>query len=313
MLLETSDRSLLRLDRSLRRTAAARLLDAPPATADLPSASIPGGRSLTLIYTAVAAWYRSEWEAAMADLRASIAATEIPFLRARATQMLVYLLFMSCDEERDGNQAAQAEAHEKECRELCERGLKEYGGAAWSGPVLGVLETALGVLDFPGDRFTSRLHLGRALKTEGWARRDIATFCAGCLGFASLYMGHHCLQDDDAVAAARHYEKAAGDLFGALRLHASIYLLEALSRSEDFKQVGRVARRTLRRTPAGERSGFQAVEVKRYLAQALIKMGRPNRAEPILREIAAAPGEQTWKPAARRWLEARSSARPRQS
>src|SRR5262245_35186193 len=208
MLLGEPDRALIRLDRRLRRTAngASRVdLQRLAAASGSPA---PGGPSLALIYAAVAAWYRREWDAAMADLRTAIGTTEIPFLRARAIQILVYLLFMSVDEERDTDKQSLAEAHERECRELCERAFKEFAGFAWSAPVISTLETALGVLDYPKDRFTSRLHLGKALKVERWARRDLMVFCPGCLGFAYLFSGHHSLHDGDAATAARHYEDA---------------------------------------------------------------------------------------------------------
>ena len=311
MLLGEPDRSLIRLDRRLRRAVNGASRDDLERVAAAPGSTAPGGSSLALIYAAVAAWYRREWDAAMADLRTAIGATEIPFLRARAIQILVYLLFMSADEERDSDKPSLAEAHEKECRELCERAFKEFAGFAWSAPVFAVLETALGVLDYPQERFTSRLHLSKALKADSQAHRDMAVFCPGCLGFAYLFSGHHSLHEGDAATAARHYEDAARELSGDLRMHATVFQMEAISRTGDFARLKRVAARAMRHIPAGARDGPHAIEAKRFLAQAYIRSGDLEKGGRMLQEVAAAPGDQSWKPAARRWLDEWQAARSR--
>ena len=236
VLFDKRDATLRRLDRRIRRSLAKGFPGrwTPPTSGLL---STPDETGLLHIYKSL---FLSDPQESLNELRHVFTAEGAAQIRARALSLLVQSLCMISINERGEGQTQRAEHTEKECRQLCDNGFREFNEQHWSKAIASVLHAVLGSLDYhAGDALNARLHFTNALEAHRVARDSYARHNPA-IGLVYLCLGNLSRDMRDYEAADKYYRAAtklmpSGSQANVYAYRASVLI--ALRRQREARRV----------------------------------------------------------------------------
>jgi len=303
ILLDRSDRELVAIDRTIRSRLAKGYPDrwTPPDESELGDAR--EARSLLDLYRTLFLANHGESPESQTVLRRISQESQTTQIRIRAVQFLCQGLLADNLDYRHDRQLEATESSGQECRSLCEHALLEFKDFPWSNVVTHQFHAALGILDYySGDRLAAKFHLTRALDqySQVRSRYDKYTWVIALVYYYSGTLANELKDFEDAV---KFMTIAARGVPPLMRVGALVQLAAALVNSGDPRGAKKIARRGLRSPLLKDSGEGVASELKGWMAEAELDLGKKREAARLFREVIEAGDAPIWEARARACLD----------
>lgn len=242
--------------------------------------------SLLTIYRALMASFQDRTDEAISGLRMVLATGAVAHLEARALQFLAQILYLQYQVEREIGNAQQAKVLEKDCRELCDRGFRDYAGYSWSRSLTYLLHVALGILDYgDGNAMSARVHLKLALEHHNQVKTECDRGVNHNVGMAHMTLGYVDQEQAHCEGAIAHYRAATRMLGGVYLASAYSFLSSALLNAGNARQAKKMAERGVKRCRDQSERSPCLDDLKVNLAAATISLGDTKTGRRLLEEV----------------------------
>ncbi len=302
ILLDKSDRPLVAIDRTIRSA----LSNGLPGRWTPPHKSELGDRSeahfLLGLYRTIFHSNHGHTQEALTALRRIMQESETAQIRARAAQYWCQILLTESLDRGQDNQREAEQRSEKECGDLCERAATEFKDFDWSGTISHIFHAALGILDYySGDRLAAKFHLSRSLEQYSRIRNryDKSTWV---IALVHYYTGVLANESNDVPNALKYLKIAVTEVPPQMEITALMQLASASLKAGDARGAKKFAKRGLKSPSLKELGKEITSELKAWLAEAELDLGRKRDAAKLFQELIESGDAPHWESRARQIL-----------